>query len=586
MNKYKIFGITILGLLIAFSPVLQLGFGQDTPRNGGTLRIGAKTDPSFWVGALDPFNTAVTTKVFDRLVTYDNNFNLVPQLAKELVISSDRRTFTFNLHNNVTWHDGEPFTSADVKFTFELAGNLIPGLLEKRAYAATWLIDGYGLQSIETPDDYTVIFKFEKPALAAQFANINSDILIVPKHKFDIGVPVAENPASQNPIGTGPWKFVEQERGSHIILEANDDYFLGRPYLDTLVFRNIKDNKVALLALEAGEIDVVTSYLGLPLPDMPRIMSSEKLNGAVWAGAGAHQQMRFNFRQEALDKHPWVGDIRVREAFYYAINEDQLLKQLYLGLNPLQWGPIGVESPYHNQNLPPYPSFDPERAEALLDEAGYPRGDDGVRFRFKAPTTSAFADMTVLIEDDLRKVGIEWERMVVERSTFLATYERGVDGLADFPLGVFTGVRGVKDPEFMRSQWDSHYTNDKGGINVGWYKNEKVDQLFEAGVTATTFEERKPIYDQLQEEMIKDLPSIWITAYNRIQAWSTDFEGFPAKPLEFNANYLKVWWTKGEVKEIVSSAPWPDSTSILAGLLIGLVVGAGIVYASKRRKSD
>jgi peptide/nickel transport system substrate-binding protein len=231
-------------------------------RPGGTMVIGAGNDP----GQFNPGITTaggthfVTGNIFNGLLMLDEAFNPLPDLAESWTVSPDGTTYAFSLAHNVTWHDGQPFTSADVKFTFEDV------LLKYHARTKAGLETV--LAGIDTPDDYTVVMRFNQPygPLLQRLDVVEAPIL--PKHIYQ-GTDIQNNPANNQPVGTGPYKLAEYAKGDRVRLVRNESYFKpGLPYLDELVFRIIPQATTATLAFEAGEVDYLIS---VPGPDMTRL---------------------------------------------------------------------------------------------------------------------------------------------------------------------------------------------------------------------------------------------------------------------------------------------------------------------------
>ncbi len=234
--------------LLAAAPVGAVQEGA-TPQAGGTLVVSIASDPGH-------FNPAITTgftqhvvadSMFNGLVGLDENLQPVPDLADQWVVSDDGRTYTFNLYPGVTWHDGVPFTSADVKFSFEQV------LLKYHSRTAAGL--GPVLDGIDTPDDLTVVMRFKQPYAPLLRRLDVTEAPIVPKHIYE-GTDPTTAEANLEPVGTGPFKFVEYAKGDQVTLERNDNYFKeGLPRLDRVVFRVIPEANSALQALQQGEVD-------------------------------------------------------------------------------------------------------------------------------------------------------------------------------------------------------------------------------------------------------------------------------------------------------------------------------------------
>src|SRR5215218_900107 len=304
----------LLSLLVLASPGSVMGQG---PRPGGTMVIGAGNDP----GQFNPGITTaggthfVTGNIYNGLLMLDEAFNPMPDLAESWTAAPDGMSYTFNLARNVTWHDGQPFTSADVKFTFEEV------LLKFHARTKAGLETV--LAGIDTPDDYTVVMRFNQPSgpLLQRLDVVEAPIL--PKRIY-AGTDIETNPANNQPIGTGPFKFAEYAKGDRVRLVRNESYFKpGLPYLDELVFRIIPQATTATLAFEQGEVDYLIS---VPGPDMTRLKAMPGVTiastSAGSGGSNCQDTLVYNLRRAPLSTP------EVRQALAYAIDRERILKEV------------------------------------------------------------------------------------------------------------------------------------------------------------------------------------------------------------------------------------------------------------------
>jgi len=349
--------------------------GGATPQRGGTVVVAVNADP----GAMNPAITTaggthnVTDQIFNGLVGLDDNLNPVPELAASWEVGEGGKVYTFKLVPNVKWHDGVPFTSADVKFTFEQA------LLKfhARTKAALEAV----LTGIETPDDGTVIFRFKQPYGSFLQRLDVVEAPIIAKHIYE-GKEVDKDPANLKPIGTGPFRFVEYVKGDHVTLERNPDYFRpDRPYFDKAIYRIIPNATTATQALEQGEVDYLGSVQG---SDLERLRANKGLTlvqGFGGSGGSICQDVLIpNLTKAPFDKP------EVRRAFYQAIDRQFLLDRVYFGQGGLSTGPISRQMAWaYTDKVRAYP-FDLAAANRALDAAGLPRGADGNRFTITSRT--------------------------------------------------------------------------------------------------------------------------------------------------------------------------------------------------------
>ncbi|MFN3853709.1 MAG: ABC transporter substrate-binding protein [Phreatobacter sp.] len=386
-------------------------FAQETPRRGGvfTVHYGAEQR------MLNPSLQASTGvyiiggKIQEPLVDLDANGQPVGLLAESWEATPDGKTITFRLRRGVTWHDGKPFTSADVQFT---AMEMWKKLLN---YGTTLQLF---LTAVDTPDPHTAIFRYERPMPLNLLLRALPDLgYVSPKHLYDSG-DIRQNPRNLAPVGTGPFKFVTYERGQHVIAEKNNDYWRGAPYLDRIVWRVITDRAAAAAQMEAGQLHY-SPFSGLTISDMarlakdPRFIVSTKGN----EGNARTNTLEFNFRRREL------ADLRVRQAIAHAINVPFFIENFLGDFAKLGTGPIPSVSTdfYPGPNTPQYP-YDKARAIRLLDEAGLRPGAGGTRLSLRllpAPWGEDISLWATFIQQSLGEVGIRVEVVRNDAAGFL-----------------------------------------------------------------------------------------------------------------------------------------------------------------------
>lgn len=462
-------------------------------KQGGTLVVVAGTDP----GQLNPaINTSgalhfVAGSLYNGLVALDKDFKPMPDLADSWTVADEGKTYTFKLHPDVKWHDGKPFTSADVKFTFEEL------LLKFHARTKTGVEPV--LAGIDTPDDLTVVFRFKTPyaPLLQQLNVIEAPIL--PKHLYE-GSDPQNNPANLKPVGTGPFRFVEYKKGQQVTMERNPDYFKpGLPHFDKLIFSIIPETATAMAAFERGEVD----YVSVPGAEVERVSKLPGVTvGRSPAGAGGSfcvQTVIPNLEHTPLDK------LAVRQALNLAIDRERMVKQVLFGQGRAARGPMATTLWAFDPSLPAF-AYDPAKANQLLDEAGMPKGGDGVRFKLTAVFPNTVAKMAEVLKENFAQVGVDLELKIVDFNEANQT----VFIKRDFDLGYASYCNGP-DPEIgVRRAFDS--TNIKPVLfsNGAAYRNPQVDELFSRGVAEVDREKRKAIYAELQKLLVDDLPYFWL----------------------------------------------------------------------------
>jgi peptide/nickel transport system substrate-binding protein len=478
------------------------------PVRGGTAVLLLSAEPPVLTTiAHTAFNSVyVSPKTTEGLLTYDFDLNPEPLLAREWAISDDGLRYTFKLRDGVKWHDGQPFTSADVAFSIKTIKEVHP------RGRNTFL----NLVDVETPDALTAILTLSKPAPYLITALASSETPIVPRHIYE-GTKVAENPANLAPIGTGPFRFKEWVRGSHIVYERNPEYWdQPRPYLDQLIVRFIPDAAARSIAIETGEIDLAPST-PVPLSDLERFKTLPNLAFDTRGYQYSNGVSRIEFNLE----RPFFKDVRVRRAFAHVIDRKVIRNTINYGYGEPISGPINPNlTKWYVADLKTYP-IDLAAAEKLLDEAGYPRGSDGIRARINldyVPSGESYPRGCEYIRQALAKVGID----ATVRSQDFATYTKRIYTDRDFDFA-FEGMSNLFDPTVgvQRLYWSKNFKPGVPFSNGSAYSNPKVDALLEAAAIEVDATRRVQQWREIQQILVEDLPAIDIvsqpelTIYNK-----------------------------------------------------------------------
>ena len=505
------------------------------PRVGGSLVVIHWGDPKSFNpdSQVDDALFAIASQIFNKLVDLDVNYNVIPELAESWEVAPNGSTFIFHLVRNATWHDGYPFTSADVKYTLESIKKY-KGVM----YSFLRMSD---LISVDTPDNYTVIVRYSKPFPAFLGFLAWYGTFILPEHIYnkteykDWMDP--KIPALTKPIGTGPFKFVEYVKGDHVTLEANPNYFKGRPCLDRVVFKIVPDPTAALQSFLAGEGDVLNNRP--PTTEIPRINSTPGVIVEM-RPVPSRWYIAFNLL------NPILADLRMRLAIAYAINRTELVQKAENGYGYPAEGMYtpAIKWAYNpNATLPPY---DPAKANALLDELGYKMGPDGYRYtpngtrltlRFTIFTGAESEAIASLIKDQLKKVGIDIKIEEYE----IAAWEDKVVKKRDFDLAMLDGFQGP-DPDNMRSRF-----GPGAYLNMANYSNPEFGKLLDEAASEPNPEKRKELYWKAQEIMARDLPYLPLVDLVAFFIYRTSFHGFYWQlPGVEGLNVMeRVWWEGG-----------------------------------------
>jgi peptide/nickel transport system substrate-binding protein len=507
---------------------------SDSPRYGGTIILAIGNNPS----TLNPATTtgvdelAPACKMFNGLVSVDRNFAPQPELAESWKISDGGLRVSFSLRKNVRWHDGKPFTAADVKFTFEE----VLSKYHPRAKVAL-----ASMKAVETPDPHTAVVHFSKPHGPFLQQLYCQEAAILPRHLYE-GTDVLKNPRNREPIGTGPFKFQEWIAGSHIAMVRNDDYWRdGMPYLDKVIVKIIPDSMARILALEAGELDYIQTFYLLK-QEVARLAKKPGIHVERDTEYPGNFLLFFNVRNKPL------SDNRVRHALAMAINRDQIVEQVVYGLGYPGRSAIDSRIKWaHNPEVDyrKLYAYDPARANRLLDEAGYARGAGGVRMRLRLLFTAAqagFPPMADIIRSNLQEVGVQ---VVLEPSDAQVTLDRAFNKF-DFDLTILPYTT-AGDPAIGIAR--VYVTNDakRPFTNPTGYSNPRVDELFAQGASVLLQAERRRSYLEVQKILAEDLPTLVLVERIEVDVVRDKFRGIwtSIQPMD---QWDRVWWTGGRPK--------------------------------------
>lgn len=511
MFSFRKIGFALTFVLLV--GMLAHGLAQDDPVPGGTLVIAAGGDPGhFNPGITTGFEVhSIADSIFNGLVGLDDNANPVPDLAVRWEVSDDARVYTFHLADGVAWHDGEPFTSADVKFTFEEI------LLQFHSRTKAGL-EGI-LESIETPDDQTVVFTFTEPyAPFLQRLNV-TEAPILPRHIYADVEDIQTAAANLSPIGTGPFVFDEYVIDDRVILQRNPEYFKdGLPYVDTVVFRVIPDVNTQLLALEQGEVDYIWR---VPGAEIERLQDDDVRLYSVNSGPGGGfcvMTLTFNLDREIFQ------DVRVRRAIAHSIDRQQLVEQVIFGQGRAATGPISSQMEFaYSDDVTMY-AHDYEEAASLLDQAGYAPGDDGTRLEMNVLHFPGFAKYAEIIRQNLANVGVDVEQIPLDRSAFIPR----VFGDRDFDTNIISYCNNTDPTIGVSRMYVSTNIGDIPFSNGAGYVNPEIDELFDEASKTADQDERGEIYAEIQRILTRELPYWWLVETKFTAASGANVHGLKA----------------------------------------------------------
>ena len=545
---------------------------DEGPQMGGTLTGAMDTAPA---GVFNPifYQEAYEANILDftheGLVSQNEELGFEPNLAKECTINEDQTEITLKLEEGVTWHDGEPFTAEDVVFTYKAISS--PGYVEAGGIRTDYAVRLLGYEAFNSgetdefegvvaEDDLTVTFKFAEPNVT-----ILKDVSfsIIPEHIFG-DVPIAEipsHPATLNAgevIGTGPFQFTEMLEREQYVLTKHADYWNGEPYLDQIVWR-VVDQSVMLGLLENGEIDFIADPNGVPAADFETVEALDHVKIIEQTDFG-YQLMGFkmNHRTDAdvesgaLNPDNWVPneDMSVqliRQAMAYAIDRQAIVDNLLYGHGSVINAPVAQQFWAYDESATTAYEYDPEKANALLDEAGYvDTNDDGFRetpdgeewiVNLNYPTGNKLREASApILAQFLEAVGIKIDLRQPKEMT--AYVEELTNDNTDWDLYLIGWSLGSGDPD-PSGLWKSD-----AAYNFGRWNNPDSDQLMlDAMKAPEAFEQsyREEKYSEWQGLFSEDLPAVLLYAQNKIYGFNERLNGVNPMPYSFN-NDPHLWW--------------------------------------------
>jgi peptide/nickel transport system substrate-binding protein len=482
-------GLILRGLVMALALLTAVPANAQEPQRGGVLTAIHWPEPTVLNSAINSGFAAafISSKIFEGLVEYDREGKPQPQLAESWDVSPDGLTVTFHLRAGVKWHDGTDFTAEDVKFSIAVW---------KRYHSRGRLIYA-NVTQVDTPDPLTVVLHLTAPAPALMSSLNSFTSPVMSKHAYE-GTDIPTSPANYKPIGTGPWVFKDWQRGSHIILERNPNYWqVGKPYPDRLVVRYLPDAATRSAVLETGEVQF-GAQSPIPLSDVKRL--SQKPNLGMTTDGYEYfapiVTMQFNNAKPPFD------NALVRKAVAYAINRDLIVRNVWFGLGKVATGPVSSKSKYYTKDVETYP-YDPKKAEALLEQAGYKKDADGVRLRLTyevSPLGSEYLRLGEVLKQQLARVGIQIEL----RTQDSASSSRRL--YTDYDFQFFTAYIGTYADPQLAVYWSKNIVKGVPFSNASHYSNPEMDRLLEAVQVENDAQKRMDEFHQIQKIAAHDLP--------------------------------------------------------------------------------
>lgn len=504
-----------------------------------TVRIGLWEEPH----TLDPvvstmsFEDDVYQLEFDGLTRYDNHGRSIPDLARELPtlanggISRDGRTLTYHLLPNIRWHDGVPLTAADVVFTWQQIMNPKNNADSRNGYDR--------IVAIETPDPHTVRIRLRAPyAPAVYLFSDGAEGSIVPRHILSRYASLNQTPFDGQPVGSGPYMFRSWTRGGQMRFDANPNYFRGAPKIAHVELRFIPDQNTLVNELRAHDVDLYYLVSTNQAPIVKTIPDTTFAQTSSFNSEG----LVFNTQRPPLD------DLRVRLALCYAFDQNRIFHTVYHGLGgqgPTHIAPglLGFDPSIH------YYPYDPKKAGALLDAAGWRVGPSGMRSKQGTPLAIELSsvagnklreELEVLLQRYWRAIGVEAGVKNYTASTFFAPASEGgplYSGRLD--VAIYTGSHAWPDPDVENSLAPDHIP--PAGQNTSRFQNAELGRLILAGLASYDPAVRTPIYRRIAQIEIANVPEYVLSWEPQITSSNSDLHGVKPNPIDSDLWNIADW---------------------------------------------
>ncbi|HIB71526.1 MAG TPA: twin-arginine translocation signal domain-containing protein [Candidatus Marinimicrobia bacterium] len=439
------------------------------------------------------------SKIYDGLLEYNFDLSPRPCLAESWNVSPDGLTITFNIRKGVKFHDGHPMTSEDVRYS------IMEVLIKYHARGGKFKI----IESIQTPDDHTVLIKLKSASPALMMAFSGYETPIIPKHLF-AGKDIKNHPLANKPIGAGPFKFVEWKRGQYMRFDRNPDYWSpGQPYFDRIVVQTIPDSATRSAVLEKGDFQLA-GFGAVPNNDAKRLGALPNLIVTTkgYENFSPISELDFNTKVKPFNNK------KVRQAVAYCIDRKFVIEHIWFDFGKIATGPINsnfeAAGIYTNKVKNYDVSNRIEVANRLLDEAGYPRKSDGYRFEITHDITpygsewQSFGEYTV---QQLDKIGIK-ARLRVED---VATWLKRIYTNYDFTLSS-NWLNTFADPVLGVHRLYHSNAIKPGTVfkNASRWSSPLTDKLMDMASVEPDQEERGALYQAFQKILVEEVPVTWI----------------------------------------------------------------------------
>ncbi|MDD2717192.1 MAG: peptide-binding protein [Candidatus Wallbacteria bacterium] len=487
----------------------------------------------------DDASTDVSYMIFDTLTNLGKNLELTPSLAASWEISSDCTVITFFLRKKVRWQDGVDFTAEDVRFTLEK-------ILDPKVESPlrVYLTDLTDAATFETIDPYTIKISCRKPSpYLADWINPP----IIPKHLFD-KEDFGSSANNLHPVGTGPYRFVEWSKGEKIVLEANPDYFGGRPFLDRIIIKTIPDDSATLISLLRGDLDLMQLSPDQYFKQASSKEFLERFRVFTYPANSSYSFIGYNLN------HPVLKDKKTRQALTLAINRREIVDKVLYSFGTLTCGDFAPSHWACNKSLIPYP-FDPQAARKVLADAGW-KDDDGDGI-LEQKGVKFNLEININVGNPVRKLIVEmvrdyWKTIGIETKINILEWEEYLKRSTEKNFQVHIGGWGLSNTHDPYGIWHSSQIPDKkngfSGFNFISYNNPEADRLCELGHATMDREKLREIFCRLQAVIHEDQPYTFLYIPNEIWAVAKRIQGIEPAPAGIFYNFPH-WYVPEELQK-------------------------------------